>query len=65
MLFAQGKVAQSNAQHQLALERAVRSGNVECEAQAHSGLGDAQYVQGRMLSALAVGSNAGGQWSVF
>lgn len=53
LLFAQGKVMECNAQHQLALEQAVRNGNVECEAQALSGLGDAQYAQGRMHQALA------------
>ena len=53
LLFAQGKVEECNAQHQLALQYAVRSGQPECEAQAHSGLGDAQYAQGRMRSALA------------
>ncbi len=52
LLFAQGKAAQCPAQHQLALEHAVRDGNVECEAQALSGLGDAQYALGRMHSAL-------------
>jgi class 3 adenylate cyclase/tetratricopeptide (TPR) repeat protein len=53
LLFAQGKVAECDAQHQRALAHAVRSGNLECEAQALSGLGDAQYAQGRMQSALA------------
>ena len=53
LLFAQGKVTECNAQHQLALEHAVRNGNVECEAQALSGLGDAQYALGQMHSALA------------
>lgn len=52
LLFAQGKVSQCDAQHQLALEYAVRNGDVECEAQALSGLGDVQYAQGRMHSAL-------------
>ena len=53
LLFAQGKVAECDAQHQLALAHAVRSRSVECEAQALSGLGDAQYAQGRMRGALA------------
>ena len=55
LLFAQGKVTECNAQHQLALEHAVRNGHghVECEAQALSGLGDAQYALGRMHAALA------------
>ena len=53
LLFAQGKGAECDAQHQLALEHAVRSRSVECEAQALSGLGDAQYAQGRMRGALA------------
>ena len=53
LLFAQGKVATCDAEHQLALAHAVRAGSVECEALALSGLGDAQYAQGRMRSALA------------
>ena len=67
LLFAQGKVAACDAEHQFALAHAVRAGNVECEAQALSGLGDAQYAQGRMHSALAyfqrcVGLCAGRHW---
>lgn len=52
LLFAQGKVTDCKAQHQMALEAALRSGDVECEAQALSGLGDAQYAVGLMHSAL-------------
>ena len=53
LLFSQGKVLECNAQHQLALEHAVRSSDAECEAQALSGLGDAHYAMGKMQSALA------------
>ena len=53
LLFAQGKASECEGQHQLALQHALRSGSVECEALALSGLGDAQYAQGRMRAALA------------
>ena len=53
LLFAQGKVDACEAEHELALAHAVRTRNVDCEAQALSGLGDAQYARGRMRSALA------------
>ncbi len=52
LLFAQGKVAECKEQHQLALEHALRNADAECEAQALSGLGDAQYAMGRMHTAL-------------
>ena len=35
-----------------ALNAAERAGDAECQAQALSGLADAQYMQGRMLTAL-------------
>jgi class 3 adenylate cyclase/tetratricopeptide (TPR) repeat protein len=50
--FAQGSVQACEAQHRLALECARRCGSAECEAHALSGLGDAQYAQGRMRTAL-------------
>ena len=53
LLFAQGKASECEGQHQLALQHALRSGSAECEALALSGLGDAQYAQGRMRAALA------------
>ena len=52
LLFAQGKASECEGQHQLALQHARRSGSVECEALALSGLGDAQYAGGRMRAAL-------------
>jgi tetratricopeptide (TPR) repeat protein len=50
--FAQGQTADCEAQHALALEYAERSADVECQAQALSGLGDALYARGRTRSAL-------------
>jgi class 3 adenylate cyclase/tetratricopeptide (TPR) repeat protein len=52
LFFAQGSNVECNDQHQIALEYAQRSADPTCEAQALSGLGDARYAQGRMLSAL-------------
>ena len=52
LFFAQGKNAQCGDEHRAALEHARRAADPECEAQALSGLGDAQYAQGRMLTAL-------------
>ena len=50
--FAQGGVQACEEQHRLALEYARRCGSAECEAHALSGLGDSQYAQGRMRTAL-------------
>jgi class 3 adenylate cyclase/tetratricopeptide (TPR) repeat protein len=50
--FAQGNVQSCEAQHRLALEYARRCGSAECEVHALSGMGDAQYAQGRMRTAL-------------
>ena len=52
LYFAQGNVKACDAEHRLALEHAKRCGNAECEVHALSGLGDAQYAQSRMRSAL-------------
>jgi class 3 adenylate cyclase/tetratricopeptide (TPR) repeat protein len=52
LYFAQGKVRECHAEHQAALAHARQIGDLECEARALSGLGDALYAQGRMLSAL-------------
>lgn len=52
LLFSQGKAEACREQHEAALYYAQRARSAECEAQALSGLGDAQYAQGRMLTAL-------------
>ena len=52
LYFAQGKVSECHDEHQAALAYARQIGDPECEARALSGLGDAQYAQGRMLTAL-------------
>jgi len=50
--FARGDSAACGREHQAALRQAQQAHDAECEAQALGGLGDAQYLQGRMLSAL-------------
>ncbi len=52
LYFAQGKVSECHDEHEAALAYARQIGDPECEARALSGLGDAQYAQGRMLTAL-------------
>ena len=52
LYFAQARATDCEAQHTLALQYAQRSGDVECEAYALSGLGDASYAQVRMQRAL-------------
>jgi class 3 adenylate cyclase/tetratricopeptide (TPR) repeat protein len=52
LLFAAGKAAECRSEHERALEYAQQAGDVECEALALSGLGDAQYAQARMLTGL-------------
>jgi len=52
LYFAQGRAADCEAEHQQAMEHAELAGDTECQAQALSGLGDAQYALGRMRSAL-------------
>jgi tetratricopeptide (TPR) repeat protein len=53
LLFTAGDVASCRTEHELALRFAQESGDLEREAQAQSGLGDAFYAQGRMQSARA------------
>ncbi|MES3014668.1 MAG: adenylate/guanylate cyclase domain-containing protein [Pseudomonadota bacterium] len=52
LYFAQGRAAECDAEHGLALQYAERCGDSQSQARALSGLGDAQYAQGRMRSAL-------------
>ena len=52
LYFVLGNGEACNEQHKMALEIARHCGDAECEARALSGLGDGQYVQGRMLTAL-------------
>ena len=53
LYFAQAKVAACGAEHERALEYALRAADPESEALAWSGLGDFAYAQGRMRTALA------------
>ncbi|MEO8630104.1 MAG: adenylate/guanylate cyclase domain-containing protein, partial [Betaproteobacteria bacterium] len=52
LFFAIGNVDACCAQHEAALLSAEQAGDAECKAQALSGLGDANYAQGRALSAI-------------
>ena len=52
LYFSQGRTAECDAQHVLALQYAEQCGDPESQARALSGLGDARYAQGRMGSAL-------------
>lgn len=52
LYFPRGDFATSRAYHTRALEQARRGGGVRTEIQAMSGLGDAHYAQGQMLSTL-------------
>jgi class 3 adenylate cyclase/tetratricopeptide (TPR) repeat protein len=51
LYFPRARVRESRAEHELALEHARRAASAEVEALALSGLGDAFYAEGRMLSA--------------
>jgi class 3 adenylate cyclase/tetratricopeptide (TPR) repeat protein len=51
--FARGDGDACRSEHEAALRFAREAGNAECEALALSGLGDADYLQARMLRALA------------
>ena len=51
LLFPTGRVDACYAEHSLALETAERSGDLEATARALGGLGDAEYLRGRMLTA--------------
>jgi class 3 adenylate cyclase/tetratricopeptide (TPR) repeat protein len=53
LLFTAGDVDACGTEHELALRFAQECGDLEREAQAQSGLGDAFYAQGRMQSARA------------
>ena len=50
--FAQGSIDACGEEHRRALDYARRAGDIACEVQALSGLGDHCYAQGRMRSAL-------------
>ena len=52
LLFASGRADECRNEHERALDYAQQAGDVQCEAQALSGLGDAQYARARMLSGL-------------
>jgi tetratricopeptide (TPR) repeat protein len=52
LLFAAGDGPACSAEHEAALLHAQEAGDVECQAQALGGLGDAEYLQGRMRNAL-------------
>ena len=52
LFFAMGNRTACGIEHEAALFHAQQAGDRECEAQALSGLGDAQYAQGRMLTAV-------------
>jgi len=49
--FPLGQIDRCQAEHALALEHARRAGSVELEARALGGLGDADYMRGRMRTA--------------
>ena len=51
LYFAQGNGPACRAENERALEFAQRAGDLECEAQAWSGLGDANYAGGTMRTA--------------
>lgn len=50
--FPLGNIDGCLEQHELALEQGRKAKSVECEARALSGLGDASYSRGRMITAL-------------
>lgn len=50
LLFPRGDLDGCQAEHQRAQEMARRAGSPELEARAQSGLGDAQYMRGHMVS---------------
>ena len=51
LYFPRGEIERCLAEHQRSLELARMAGSAELEAQALGGLGDAEYVRGRMLTA--------------
>ena len=52
LFFALGKSEECRSEHERALDYAQQAGDSECEAQALSGLGDAEYLQARLLTGL-------------
>jgi tetratricopeptide (TPR) repeat protein len=52
LYFSQGRIAECDEQHVLALQFAEQSSDPQSRARALSGLGDARYAQGLMASAL-------------
>jgi class 3 adenylate cyclase/tetratricopeptide (TPR) repeat protein len=50
--FPLGNIEGCLEQHELALQHARSAGSADCEVRALSGLGDASYSQGRMITAL-------------
>ena len=50
--FVRGDVVACRKEHEAALQLAQQAADPECEAQALSGLGDAQYLQGRLATGL-------------
>lgn len=52
LFFAAGNGAACRTEHEAALYQAQQAADRECEAQALSGLGDAEYARGRMLTAV-------------
>jgi class 3 adenylate cyclase/tetratricopeptide (TPR) repeat protein len=51
LLFPTGRVDECQAEHALALELAERAADLEATARALGGLGDAEYLRGRMITA--------------
>lgn len=51
LYFPLGRIEECQREHELALEHALRAGSPESEARALSGLGDAHYAAGRLLTA--------------
>jgi class 3 adenylate cyclase/tetratricopeptide (TPR) repeat protein len=51
LYFPRGQIERCLAEHRRSLELARAAGSAELEAQALGGLGDAEYVRGRMLTA--------------
>lgn len=52
LYFARGDGVACRKEHEAALQHAQQAGDSECEAQALSGLGDAQYLLGRLATGL-------------
>jgi tetratricopeptide (TPR) repeat protein len=52
LYFVRGDGVACRTEHEAALQHAQQAGDSECEAQALSGLGDAQYILGRLATGL-------------